>query len=325
LGNTEYEKAGERVVRRAINDQVAPQAEGLSDGGLHCVVDEQVVEHNERQKKVNIAHLMPNSEEAGTWYYVVDCATCKAAIPFKHAPEGEPILALPTMMVRCFQCGTVHTYATDLISHRKAAHPCGIFRRDQPPETPNAQETSRVRQEDCSGGDTGGHEIAESKIDTETSSLQYDNDVIAAVSGKRATIFFLSSCFLAIAWILRFALNISYPIPLAVFSEAHSRGPAALLNSAYFSAILCGLALFIFGTVTFLVETCHFERNAPKNYVLTLVTENPFTRSLMRRINSSVKAASVTFLARQARRALSPMLSLAATFRSRIKRSLKLG
>jgi hypothetical protein len=172
-------------VRGAINGQVVPQAEGLSDGGLHCAIDEQVVEHNERQEKVDIADLVPNSEEAGTWYYVVDCATCKAAIPFKHAPEGEPVLRLPTMMVRCFQCSTVHTYASDLVSHRKAVAPRRIFRKDQPAETPNnAQEASQDRPEDRSDGDTGGREIAESKVEPETSSLQRDNDVSCGCERK---------------------------------------------------------------------------------------------------------------------------------------------
>jgi hypothetical protein len=79
--------------------------------------------------------MTANLEEAGTWYYVVDCATCKALIPFKHAPEDEPVVRFPTMRVRCFQCHTDHTYAADLISHRKAVAPPGIFNADQQPLT----------------------------------------------------------------------------------------------------------------------------------------------------------------------------------------------
>jgi hypothetical protein len=249
-------------VRGEANGQVVRQAECSSDGGLHCAIDEQVVEHNESQEKVDVVDLVPNSEEARTWYYVVDCARCKAVIPFKHAPEGEPILRLPTMRVRCFQCRTVHIYATDLISHRKAVAPSGISKRDHPDDAPdNAQEASRHRREDRSDGDTGGREIVECKIEPDTSLLQPDNSVIAAVSGKRATIFFLSSCFFAIGLIFQIALNTFHPVSLAAFNEAHSYGPAVLLDGAYFGAILCGLALFIFGTGCFLVEKYGFKRD----------------------------------------------------------------
>ena len=154
--------------------------------------------------------------------------------------------------------------------------------------------------------------------------MQRDNDVIAAVSGKRATIFFLSSCFLATAWILRLALNISYPIPLAVFAEARSHGPAVLLHSAYFGAILCGLVFLIFGAGTFLVDTYGFKPNALRKDVLVLLTGNAFMRSLTTGIKPSAKTASLTSLARQASRALSTIVSGVATFRSLIKRSAKL-
>jgi hypothetical protein len=76
--------------------------------------------------------MTANVEEAGTWYYVVDCAICKALVPFKHAPEDEPIVRFPTMWVRCFRCHTNHTYASDLISRRKTAVPPEIFKRDRP-------------------------------------------------------------------------------------------------------------------------------------------------------------------------------------------------
>jgi DNA-directed RNA polymerase subunit RPC12/RpoP len=62
-----------------------------------------------------------NSDEAGTWHYVVDCATCKETIPFKQAasPEDQPIVHVPTMKVRCPHCHNDHTYAAELISRRQ--------------------------------------------------------------------------------------------------------------------------------------------------------------------------------------------------------------
>jgi hypothetical protein len=62
-----------------------------------------------------------NLEEAGAWYYVVDCATCKEPIPFKQAPsaEDESVVRFPTMRVRCPHCRNDHTYAGDLISRRQ--------------------------------------------------------------------------------------------------------------------------------------------------------------------------------------------------------------
>ena len=42
-------------------------------------------------------------------------------------------MCFPAMNVRCFQCHTHHTYAADLISHRKAAAPCGISKIDHFP------------------------------------------------------------------------------------------------------------------------------------------------------------------------------------------------
>jgi hypothetical protein len=64
-----------------------------------------------------------NSEEAGAWYYVVDCATCKAPILFKQAPspEGEPVVHIPAMRVRCPHCRSDHAYAGELISRRQLA------------------------------------------------------------------------------------------------------------------------------------------------------------------------------------------------------------
>jgi hypothetical protein len=99
-----------------------------------CEVSERVLEHNEASEKLTVADLNSESEEVGTWYYVVDCAKCKALIPFKHAPEGEPGLRFPKMNVRCFQCCTAHTYSADLVSRRKAGAPSKISGRDRLPD-----------------------------------------------------------------------------------------------------------------------------------------------------------------------------------------------
>jgi hypothetical protein len=101
-----------------VNGQIMPD-EGSPESCLDCEVKELAQEHVEGQEKADTAELPANLEEAGTWYYVVDCATCTAIIPFKYAPEDEPILRFPTMRVRCFQCHTDHTYAADLVSHRR--------------------------------------------------------------------------------------------------------------------------------------------------------------------------------------------------------------
>jgi hypothetical protein len=248
-----------------VKGQKIPQDESSSESCPHCEINELVREHIEGQEKVGIADLAANLEEAGTWYYVVDCATCKAVIPFKHAPEGEPILSFPTMRVRCFQCHTNHTYAADLVSHRKAAAPRGIFKRDrgqllseplshrphQPVIPPSQtcdgdQEASRDRQEDR-GEDSGGRATLECEIAPVSSSLSRDDVVIAAVSGKRATIFFLSSCFFTAGWVSQLALYIFY-------NESRSSGPAMLLGTAYLGTVLLGLVLFMFGAGSFFVD-----------------------------------------------------------------------
>jgi hypothetical protein len=305
---------------------MVPQTESSPESSLHLEISKPALEPNERQEKVGVGDLVPNSEESGTWYYVVDCATCKAAIPFKHAPEGEPILRFPTMRVRCFQCRAVHAYVTDLVSHRKAVAPREISKRDQPDDAHDkAREASRHRQEDCSDGEVVGREVVECKIEPDTPSLlQWANGVIAAVSGKRGTIFFLASCLFVIGLSFQLALNIFYPVRHAIFNDAHSYGPVVLLDGAYLGAILCGLALFIFGTGSFLVDACGLKRNVFRKVVLALVTGNAFKWSLMMRINSSAKAANVTSLALQAKIAFSLMVLRAATFRSLIKRSAKL-
>ena len=130
---------------------MVPQTKSFPRNPLHPDIRERALEPNEERQEVDIADAGLSSAEA--WYYVVDCASCKAAIPFKHAPEGEAILRLPTMRVRCFQCSAVHTYATGLISHRKAAAPRGIVRRDQPAKTPdNAQGVPRDRKRNSATG-----------------------------------------------------------------------------------------------------------------------------------------------------------------------------
>ena len=108
-----------------VKDQIVPDDETSSESCPHCEIHDLVQEQVEGQEKFDLVDLAGNLEETGTWYYVVDCTTCKAVIPFKHAPEDEQILSFPTMRVRCLHCHTDHTYAPDLISHRKAAAPSG--------------------------------------------------------------------------------------------------------------------------------------------------------------------------------------------------------
>jgi hypothetical protein len=244
-----------------VKGQIVPDDERSSESCLHGEINDLVQEHVEGQEKFDLVALAANLEEAGTWYYVVDCATCKAVIPFKHAPEEEPILCFPTMRVRCLHCHTDHTYAPDLISHRKAVAPIGIFKGDRPSSDPGDgdRQASRDRQEDRGIGDSGGRVILDREIDPLSSSLRRDNIVIAAVSGKRATIFFLSSCFFAAGWVSQLALDIFYP-PLAVPNGLRSSGPAMLLGTAYFGTVLLGLVLFIFGMGSFFVEVCGLKR-----------------------------------------------------------------
>jgi hypothetical protein len=246
-----------------------PQDERSSESCLPCEINDLVQEHVEGQENVDLAASAANLEEA--WYYVVDCTICKAVIPFKHAPENEPIVRFPTMRVRCVHCHTDHTYAADLISHRKAAAPRGIFKRDRP--SPDAgggdREASRDQQEDRGVGDSGGRVILKREIAPLSSSLRGDNIAIAAVSGKRAEIFFLSSCFFAAGWVSQHALDILYPP--AVLSELRPSGPAMLLGTAYFGAILLGLVLFIFGTGSFFVEACGFKRKVD-DFVLKTIS-----------------------------------------------------
>jgi hypothetical protein len=256
-----------------VKGQIVPDDERSSESCLHCEINDLVQEHVEGQEKFDLVALAANLEEARTWYYVVDCATCKAIIPFKHALEDEPILRFPTMRVRCLHCHTDHTYAPDLISHRKAAAPSGIFKGDRPSSDAGDgdREATRDRQEDRGVGDSGGRVILDREIDPLSSSLRRDNIVIAAVGGKRATIFFLSSCFFAAGWVSQLALDIFYPVPLAVLNELRSSGPAMLLGTAYFGTVLLGLVLFIFGMGSFFVEACGFKRKVDE-FVLRIVS-----------------------------------------------------
>jgi hypothetical protein len=258
-----------------------------------------------------LAGMTANLEEAGTWYYVVDCAICKAVVPFKHAPEDEPIVRFPTMRVRCFHCHTDHTYASDLISHRKTAAPPSlnrphqpvmswvgvnqdhqiseIFKRDRPPSHAGDgdREASRDRQEDRAVGDSGARVILNREIDPISFSLRCYNMLIVAVSGKRATIFFLSSCFFATGWVSQLALDIFYPPRLAVLNELRLSDPAMLLEIGFFGTVLFGLVLFIFGIGSFFVEAFGFKRR---------LTKSGFARIDFRIANLAVHAASTVAL-----------------------------
>ena len=245
-----------------MKSQIVPDDETLSESCLHCEIHDLVQEQVEGQEKFDLVDLAANLEEAGTWYYVVDCATCKAVIPFKHAPEDEEILSFPTMMVRCLHCHTDHTYTPDLISHRKAAAPSEIFKGDRPSfdAGDGDRKASPDQQEDRGVGNSGGRVILDREIAPLSSSLRRDNIVIAAVRRRRATIFFFSSCFFAAGWVSQVALDIFYPVPLAVLNGLRSSGPAMLLGTAYFGAVLLGLVLFIFGMGSLFVEPCGFKR-----------------------------------------------------------------
>jgi hypothetical protein len=113
--------------------------------------------------------------------------------------------------------------------------------------------------------------VLDREIASVSSSLRRDNIAIAAVSGKRATMFFFSSCLFAAGWVSQLALDIFYPVPLAVFNELRSSGPAMLLGTAYFGTVLLGLVLFIFGIGSFFVEACGFRRKV-NEFVLRILS-----------------------------------------------------
>jgi hypothetical protein len=254
-----------------VKGQIVPDDETSLESCLQCESHDLVQEQVEGQEKFDLGALAANLEEARTWYYVVDCTTCKAVIPFKHAPEDEKILSFPTMRVRCLHCHTDHTYAPDLISHRKAAGPSEIFKEDRPSFDAGGgdREASPDQQEDPGVGDSGVRVILDREIAPLSSSLRRDNIVIAAVSGKRSTIFFFASCFFAAGWVSQFALDIVYPVPLAVLNELRLSGPAMLLGTAYFGTVLFGLVLFIFGIGSLFVEACGFKRKV-EEFVLSV-------------------------------------------------------
>jgi hypothetical protein len=165
-----------------------PQDERSSESCLHCEINERVQAEVEGQEKVDTSDLAANLEEAGTWYYVVDCATCKAVIPFKHAPEDEPILRFPTMTVRCVHCHTSHKYAPDLIFHRKVAPPPrGVLQRASDADDGD-QKACQDRQEHRGVETSEGPMIVERKIDRLSSSLRRANILVAALNGKNVTI-----------------------------------------------------------------------------------------------------------------------------------------
>jgi hypothetical protein len=247
-----------------VKGQMAAQDERSSESCLPCETNDLAQEHVERHEKVDLAASAAHLEEA--WYYVVDCTTCKAVIPFKHAPENEAIVRFPTMRVRCFHCDTDHAYAADLISHRKAASPRRILKRDPPPShaRDSDREAPRDQQEDRSAGDSEKCVILKREIVPISASLPYDNLLILTVSGKRATIFFLSSCFFAAGWVSHLARDIFYPVPLVVLNGFRSSGPPMLLGTAFFGTVLIGLLLFIIGMGSFFVEASGFNHRLIK-------------------------------------------------------------
>ena len=243
-----------------VKGQMAAQDEHSSETCLRDEINDVVQKAG--QEKADPVPLAAFLEEAGTWYYVVDCATCKAVVPFKYAPEGEPIVCFPTMNVRCFECNTDHTYAADLISHRKAAAPRGIFNGDRQPShaSDGNPEAFQDGQEDRGVEDSGGRVILDREIDSMSASLRCNNFLNVAVSGKRAAIFSLSSCFFAVAWVSQLVLDTFYPVPSAILNELRSSGREMLLETTYFSTILLGLVFFVFGMGSFFVEACGFKR-----------------------------------------------------------------
>jgi hypothetical protein len=125
--------------------------------------------------------------------------------------------------------------------------------------------------------------IIDRNIDPISASLRCNNILNVVASGKRATIFFLSSCFFAAGWVSHVARDIFYPAVL----ELRSSGPAMLLGIAFFGTILLGLALFVFGSGSFFVEAFGFERRSIKR---------GFARIDSRIANLAVHAASTVAL-----------------------------
>jgi hypothetical protein len=125
--------------------------------------------------------------------------------------------------------------------------------------------------------------IIERNIDPISASLRCHNILNVAVSGRRATIFFLSSCFFAAGWVSHVALNIHYPAA----PELRSSGLPMLLGIAFFGTVLLGLALFLYGSGSYFVEAFGFERRLIKR---------GFARIYPRIANLAVHAASTVAL-----------------------------
>ena len=89
--------------------------------------------------------------------------------------------------------------------------------------------------------------ILDREIDSMSASLRCNNFLNVAVSGKRAAIFSLSSCFFAVAWVSQLVLDTFYPVPSAILNELRSSGREMLLETTYFGTILLGLVFFVFG------------------------------------------------------------------------------
>jgi hypothetical protein len=257
-GRWSRKQRGVKRTRCIVKGQIVPEGERVSDGCPHCDINDLVNERLDGQEEVDLVASVANLEEPGTWYYVVDCATCKAVIPFKHAPEDEPVVCFPTMRVRCLHCHADHAYEADLISHRKAAAPVGIFKRDRPPSDAGggSEERSGGGQEDPRVEHLREHVILDHEMGPISFSLQCDNDLIVPASGKRATTFFLSSSFFAAGWTLHLALDFFYPAPF----ELGSADPAMLLEIAFSVTIFLGLVLFIFGMGSLFVDAFGFKR-----------------------------------------------------------------
>jgi hypothetical protein len=120
--------------------------------------------------------------------------------------------------------------------------------------TDGDRKASPDRQEDRRGRGSEQRAIFDGEIAATSSSLR--NILIVAASAKRATIFFLSSCFFVAGWLSRLALETFYPVPLHVLNELRSSIPAMLLGTALFGILLFGLVLFIFGIGSFVIEAC---------------------------------------------------------------------
>jgi hypothetical protein len=60
-----------------VKGQIVPNDETSSESCPHCEIHDLIQEQVEGQGKFDLVDLAANLEKVGTWYYVVDCATCK--------------------------------------------------------------------------------------------------------------------------------------------------------------------------------------------------------------------------------------------------------